>query len=83
MNLCPVLVLTKSVDQRKIVVGVRIIGVSIEIGIQKLGRLLQQRLSFNLGKLAGLMKADEAIKRKLSEVVKNWRIGRVAKMTAS
>ena len=40
MNLCPVLVLTKSVDQRKIVMGVCIIGVSIEIGIQKLGRLL-------------------------------------------
>ena len=41
MSLSPAFVLTKGVYQSKAVMGVRIIGISIEIGIQKLGRILR------------------------------------------
>src|ERR1700733_263005 len=83
MNLSPALVLTKSVNKSKVVMGVRIIWVSIEIGIQKLCRLFQQRLAFSVDELLGIMEANEAIKHKLSEVVQNGGISRVTKVTAS
>jgi hypothetical protein len=83
MNLSPALILTNGVDKSKMVMGVRIIRVSIEIGIQKLGRLFQQRLAFSVRKLSGIMEANEAIKHRLSEVIQNWGIGRVTKITAS